>query len=140
VQLNGVSATLAQLMADHALVFDPSAVVMGVSGGHTLRFRPEGDETVSLPTYPKQNGYATLQDFSIAEGDAVSVASLFAANHLSPTLSDLGHYMSAVQVGGSTALWFDATGAGHGGVEVALLQNTNVSLSSLIAANALHIT
>jgi hypothetical protein len=139
-QLNGVSASVAQLMADHALVFDPTAIVVGISGGHTLRFRPEGDETVNLPTYPKQNGYATLQDFSSADGDALSLAGLFAANHVSPTLSNLDHYISAVPVGGSTALWFDATGGGHGGVEVALLQNTNVSLTGLLAAHALHIT
>jgi hypothetical protein len=140
-QLNGVSLNMSQLMADGALVFDPSATTVAAAGGHELWFRPEGDEVAILPTHPNETGYATLQGFSTADGDALSLVDLFAANHISPTTSDLGNYVSAAQSGGSTALWFDVSGSGHGGgVELALLQNTSVSLSSLVAANALHVS
>jgi hypothetical protein len=141
VQLDGVSTSVTQLMADSALVFDPTAVTVAAHGGTVLQFRSEGNETAMLPSNPAHRGYATLQDFSSAKGDALDLANTFANNNVSPTMADLGNYISAVQSGGSTTLWFDATGSGHGGgVELASLQNTSVSFAGLVAQGALHLS
>ena len=139
-ELNGVSVTVAQLVADDALAFDPSAVTVAAPGGQVFQFRSEGGETANVPTMPAHSGFATLQGFSLTVADALGLGNMFAASHVSAALADLGHYISAAPSGGSTALYFDATGSGHGGgVEFALLQNTNVTVASLLAHNALHL-
>jgi hypothetical protein len=47
-QLNGVTLTLAQLLADHALVFTPSALTAAALPGQPFQFRSEGNETALL--------------------------------------------------------------------------------------------
>jgi hypothetical protein len=140
-QLNGVSVTLSQLLADNALTFTPSAIELGAGAGKVFQFRPEGDEIASLPTSPAHNGFATLQGFSLGSGDALDIGNMLSASKVSPDMANLGNFISAQQSGGSTSLWFDATGSGHGGgVEFAALQNTTVTVASLTAHNAWHLT
>jgi hypothetical protein len=138
-QLNGVSLSLAQLLAADALSFDPSAVTVAAPRGQVFQFRSEGNETANLPASPAQSGFASLQGFSLSAGDALGIGSMLAANHIDPATANLANYISAAQSGGSTALWFNPAGSGHGGgVEFALLQNTTVTVASLLAHNALH--
>ena len=137
-QLDGVSVSLAQLLADDALSFDPTAVTVAAPGGHVFQFRSEGNETANLPTSPAQSGFASLQGFSLAAGDALDIGNMLAASHIDPATANLANYISAAQSGGSTALWFNPSGSSHGGVEFALLQNTTVTVASLLAHNALH--
>jgi hypothetical protein len=140
-QLDGVSLTVSQLLADGALVYDPSAVTISAAAGQAFTFRPDGDETVILPGNPSQGGYSTLEDFSLGNGDALDLTNILANSHKVPTIADLGNYVSATQIGGSTELFYDATGSGlGGGVELALLQNTNVTFASLVAHGAFHLT
>ena len=132
---------MAQLVADAALVFNPIPTTISAQAGATLSFRPEGNEVVSLPAKADSHGYATLNDFSLSNGDAMSLASVFAAHQVSPTMANLGNYISTTMSAGSTQLWFDPTGSGHGGgVELALLHNVNDSFANLMAANALRLT
>jgi hypothetical protein len=114
-------------------------VTVAAPGGQVFQFRSEGNETANLPTAPAQRGFASLQGFSLTAGDALGIGNMLAASHVDPATANLANYISAAQSGGSTSLWFNAAGAGHGGgVEFALLQNTNVTVASLLAHNALH--
>jgi len=140
-ELNGTSLTLQQLMDDNALSFTPSAVTVAAPGGQVFQFRPEGDETANLPANPAHSGFATLEGFSLASTDSLGLGAMFAASHVDPVMANLASYISAVQNGGSTTLWFDQTGSGHGGgVEFASLQNTQVTVASLVAHNAFHLS
>jgi hypothetical protein len=140
-QLNGVSVTLSQLLADNALTFTPSAIELGAGAGRVFQFRPEGEEIASLPTSPAHNGFATLQGFSLGNGDVLDIGNMLSASKVSTDMAHLGNFISAQQSGGSTSLWFDATGSGHGGgAEFAVLQNTTVTVASLTAHNAWHLT
>jgi hypothetical protein len=139
-QLNGVSLTVSQLLADDALVFTPSPVTTFAAGGQAFQFRSEGDETAFIVEDPAFKGFATLQNFSLTNGDALDVAGLLSFNHVSANAADLGNYISAHQSGGSTSLWFDQTGSGHGGVEFALLHNVNTTFAGLTSHNALHLS
>jgi hypothetical protein len=140
-QLNGVSVTLSQLLADDALTFTPSKIELTAGAGKVFQFRPEGDEIASLPTSPAHNGFATLQAFSLGNGDVLDIGNMLAASKVSPDMANLGNFISAQQSGGSTSLWFDATGSGHGGgAEFALLQNTTTTVASLTAHNAWRLT
>jgi hypothetical protein len=139
-QLNGVSLTLSQLLADDALVFTPSEVAVAARPGQVFQFRSEGDEIAETPALPALKGFATLQGFSFTNGDALGLGDMLAAGHVTATLADLGNYISAEQSGGSLSLWFDSTGSGHGGgAEFALLQNTTGSFASLMAHDALRL-
>ena len=139
-QLNGVSLTVSQLLADNALVFTPSPVTTFAAGGQAFQFRSEGDETAFMVEDPAYQGFATLRGFSVANGDALDVAGLLSFNHVSADAADLGKYISAQQSGGSTSLWFDQSGSGHGGVEFALLHNVTTTFAGLMSHNALHLS
>jgi hypothetical protein len=140
-ELTGVSVTVAQLVADNALSFTPSSVTVAAPAGQVFQFRSEGNETANLSGNPMHSGYTTLMDFSLTASDRIGVGNLFAASHIDPATANLAHYISAVQNAGSTSLWFDQSGSGHGGgVEFAMLQNTTTTVASLIAHGAFSST
>jgi hypothetical protein len=77
------------LVADNALVFTPSPVTTFAAGGQVFHFRSEGDETAFMVGDPAFKGFATLQGFSLANGDALDIAGLlsFTAPRRTPPIS-----------------------------------------------------
>ena len=84
-----------------------------------------------------------LQGFSLSAGDTLDVAPILKAANLSVATAEFGDYFSTTVSNGSTLLWFNPSGAGatpgNGAIVVAVLENTQVSMSQLLSANALNV-
>jgi hypothetical protein len=137
--LEGVTATLSQLLAANALVYDPATIAAAAAAGGTFAYRAAGEETAVLQNVA--GGAPTqLGGFSLAADDGINVAAILKSADILADISNIENYISTVQTGGATQLWFDPTGSGSGGTLEAVLQNTSVTITSLLAHSALHLT
>ena len=111
--------------------------------GSTLVFRSAGNEMAAV--CPPYTGAAApqLQGFSLTAGDTLDVSPILQAANVSVATAELGDYFSTTESNGSTLLWFNPAGSGatpgNGAIVVAVLENTQVSMSQLLSANALNI-
>ena len=138
--LNGVHTTVAQLLADHALLFTPSPTMVTATPAANFLFRPEGSETAVISAQCIKGGPAHLQGFSLALGDKLDLFLVLANAGVQADATNVTDYISATQSGGATTLWFDPTGSGHGGSAIAVLQNTSVTVAQLLAQQAIVTT
>jgi hypothetical protein len=137
--LEGVTATLSQLLVANALVYDPANIAVAAAPGASFACRAAGEETVLLQNVT--GGTPTqLTGFSLAADDGINVAAILKSADVLADISNIDNYFSTVQTGGNTQLWFDPTGSGSGGTLEAVLQNTSVTITSLLAHSALHLT
>jgi hypothetical protein len=135
--LNGVSITVAQLLADKALSFTATPITKTVTPGATLTLRPEGMETLVFQTASAKLGPAPLQGFSLTADDVLNLTPLLAREHVNPAPGTIGTYLSAVVSNGNTTLWLNPAGTGSGGVAIATLDGVSTTVSALMAAHAL---
>jgi len=111
--------------------------------GSTFVFQSAGNEmAIVCPPYTGAAA-AQLQGFSLAAGDTLDLGPILRAANLSITAAELGNFFSTTESNGSTLLWFNATGTGatpgNGTIVVAVLENTQVSMSQLLSASALNV-
>ncbi len=138
--LQGTSLTLSQLLSANALMYDPSPAWTVPTLGTTFTFRASGSEGVTLHHISTGVQPQALSGFSLAGGDAISVANILSAANVQADISNIGNYFSTVDTGGNTQLWFDPNGSGSGGTLEAVLQNTSLSMTDLLSHSALHLT
>ncbi len=157
-QLNGVSLTLNQLLADNALSFTagltapanvplptpatgpaPSAGTIMRMGcvNQTITFRPAGREIVCLQA--PQYGVQSLANFDPSKGDVLGLDNLLQKTTASTSLSDIGKWISAVVANGNTTLYFDPAGSGHAGAGTpfAVLLGVQTSVAALVASGGM---
>ena len=136
--LAGVTITLAQLLTDGAMVFNPIAATVDVPAGTSATYRPEGNETMllgpRLPTTP-----TSLSNFSLTNLDQIDFRVLFANAGITATLGTIANYLSTTASGASTILDFHQNGAASPGVAFAILQNVSVSMPDLISHGSLSL-
>jgi hypothetical protein len=138
--LENTTLTLSQLLAGSALTFDPTPTQTPVAPGTTFLYRTEGAETAGLQSAGPHACAALLNGFSLANGDGIDVVNILSAADIQTDLSNIGNYISTVETGGNTQIWFDPNGSGHGGTLEAVLQNTSVTMNDLLSHSALHLT
>ncbi len=113
------------------------------SAGSTFVFQSQGEEISDI--CPPYTGAAApqLQGFSLTAGDALDISTILQVANVSITTAELGDYFTTTISNGSTLLWFNPAGSGatpgNGAIVVAALENTQLSMSQLLAANALTI-
>jgi hypothetical protein len=134
--LEGVNITVSQLLADHALAFDPSRVSMQSTPGTVFQCRPEGMETVFLANIHGTQSAQQVQGFSIDQADGLDVSKILTAANIQTDISNVGNFFSTVETGGNTQLWFNPTGSGSGGTLEAVFQGTNFTLNDLSSHTA----
>ena len=111
--------------------------------GSTFVLQSAGNEmAVVCPPYTGA-AVAQLQGFSLAAGDTLDVRPILLAANVSVTVAELDNFFSTTESNGSTLLWFNPAGTGatpgNGAMVVAVLENTQVSMSQLLSANALNV-
>ena len=151
VQLNGVTATLSQLLADNALSYTPSLVPPTSTPGtpappqsgspimtmgcvnKTISYRAAGHQTVCLQA--PQYGVQYLANFNPANGDVIGLDNVLEKTTAATNLSDLGKYVTSTVSAGNTTLYFDATGSGHvgAGSPIAVLLGVQTTVAALVA-------
>ncbi len=141
--LDGVHVSVADLVADHAVVFDPTQTSVLAKAGMTFICRPEGAENIVLADVHGSMAASQIQGFSLGLGDGVDVMSQLTHAGISTDLANIENYVTVTHAGGNTSLWFDATGAGHngtaGGTLEAVFQNSTFAVSDLLAHSALQL-
>jgi hypothetical protein len=137
-QLDGVTVTVAQLIASGALAYDPTNIRVFAPPGSTLTYRAAGTESAMLPNTTGSEHPVQLAGFSLAAGDGINVEPILAAAGLAPDFSSIASFLTTTQAGANTDLWFNASGGGGGTLE-AVFQNTTVSVNDLLAHSALHL-
>ena len=84
-----------------------------------------------------------LQGFSLTAGDTLDVSPILQAANVSVATAELVDYFSTTESNGSTLRRFNPAGLvltpGNGAIVVAVLENTQVSMSQLLSANALNV-
>ncbi len=138
--LEGTSLTLSQLLAGHALSYDPTPTWVPAPLGSAFQFRSQGGEGAVLQNVTAHATAATLAGFSLAAGDGISVKDILSAASIQADLTNIGNYFSTVETGGNTQIWFDPHGSGHGGTLEATLLNTSVTMNDLLSHSALQLT
>ncbi len=106
--------------------------------GSTFDLRSAGNEmAVVCPPYTGAAA-AQLRGFSLAAGDTLDVQPILQTANVPVTAAELGAYFSTTENNGSTLLWFNAAGTGavpgDGATVVAVLENTQLSMSQLVSA------
>ncbi len=106
--------------------------------GSTFDLRSAGNEmAVVCPPYTGAAA-AQLRGFSLAAGDTLDVQPILQTANVPVTAAELGAYFSTTENNGSTLLWFNAAGTGavpgNGATVVAVLENTQLSMSQLVSA------
>jgi hypothetical protein len=140
-ELMGVSATLSQLVSENALIFTPTAVNVLAAPNMTFICRPEGEENVAVVNVHGSYGPTTIQDFSLANDDQLNLVHVLAAANVQADLANIGNFVSLVDTGGNTQVWFNANGNGQGGGTMeCVLQNTSITLDQLLAHSGLNLS
>jgi len=134
--LTGVTETLAQLLSQNALVFDPTRLQVNVSAGANFTCRAVGEETVSLQPVLGNAAAAQIANFSVSADDGLDVTKILSQANIQADVTNINSYFSTVETGGNTQLWFNPDG-GSGGTLEAVFQNTNFSINDLLAHSAL---
>jgi hypothetical protein len=138
--LNGVSTTLNQLLAEHALMYDPIGVTMNVLPSTPFIYRAFGSETAILHDVHSTMAAGQLSGFSLAAGDGVDVSNILSHAGITADLSNIQDFFSTVATGNDTQLWFDPNGSGHGGIMEADFHNASFTMTDLLAHSALHLS
>jgi len=138
--LEGVATSVSQLLAQNALLFDPSGVTMFANPGKTFVCRSEGMETVQLANIQAGQGATQVQGFSVGLADGLDVTNILNQAGIQADISSIGNYLSTVESGGNTQLWFNANGAGSGGTLEAVFQGTSFSINDLLSHSALVVS
>jgi len=136
-EILGQSVTVAQLVADNAISFTPTLATVQAFAGMTFLFRPEGNELAAVGTSAKL-GPAQIHGFSLTDGDDLNVKSAFVMDNVQADMSQINSYLSTTENNGNTTIWFDKTGSGHGGgLAIAVLDNSNVTIGELVTNHAI---
>jgi hypothetical protein len=135
--LQGVSTTVAALVANHGIAYVPDQVVVTPQFNVPLTIRPDGLETVALGHVVPGAGPQIIDNFNPAQGDLLELANILNRTTAMPNLNDLANYVTVTNVGGDTILSVDKTGHGGAGTPFADLHGVTMTLSQLLAANAL---
>jgi len=151
-QLNGVSLTLDQLLADGAISDTqgltgpaniplatqtatgalPAGTIMRMGCvNQTITFRPAGNEILCLQA--PQYGVQTIASFNPAKGDVLGLDNILAKTTAAADLSDVGRWISASVANDNTTLYFDPTGSGRAGTAFATLLGVQTSVAALVA-------
>ncbi len=138
-QLDGLTVTVAQLVAAGALEYDPTNIRVFAAPSTTLTYRAAGTESAMLPNITGTQHAVQLAGFSLANGDGINVDMLLTAAGIAPDFSSIASFLTATQSGANTDLWFNPSG-GTGGTLEAIFQNTTVTINDLLAHSALHLT
>ena len=138
--LKGVTVTVAQLLADNALVLAAPAVVTPAPTPHfdTFTFATTGNQTAKVDGISANEGAEQLSGFNPTAGDVLNLANVIKGS--AATLATLGNYITATtSAAGDTTLSFDATGTGLAGTPFAVLKGVTVTVAQLLTDNALEV-
>jgi len=135
--LQGVTTTVAQLVADGGMLYVPDQVAIAPTFDTPFTIRPGGLETVLVGQL--QNGILPEQisGFALGAGDNLELANILNKTLALPNLSNIAQFITVTDAGGNTTLSVDTTGHGLAGTPFAVLEGTSLSLSQLLAGNAL---
>lgn len=135
--LQGVTTSVAALVAEGGIEYVPDQVAIAPTFDTPFTLRPDGLETVLLNQIEPGIGPQLLYGFNAASGDNLELANILNKTLALPNLSDIGQFISVTDSGGNTTVSVDATGHGLAGTPFAVLEGTSLTLSQLLAANAL---
>jgi hypothetical protein len=138
--LEGVNITVSQLVADHALAFDPTGITMLATPSTVFQCRPEGMETVFLSNIHGTQAAQQVQGFSVNQADGLDVSKILTASNIQTDIANIGNFFSTVETGGNTQLWFNPNGSGTGGTLEAVFQGSNFTLNDVSSHNAWVLT
>jgi hypothetical protein len=135
--LEGVTTSVAQLVADGGIKYVPDQVAIAPTVGADFTIRPAGLETVLLNVLTPGVGPQDIYGFAPGAGDNLQLANILGKTLALPNLSDAGQFITATEVGGNTVLSVDPTGHGLAGTPFAVLENTTQTVAQLVAGGAL---
>lgn len=135
--LQGVTTSVAALVADGGIEYVPDQVAIAPTFDTPFTLRPDGLETVLLNQIEPGIGPQIVDGFNAAAGDNLELANILNKTLALPNLSDIGRFISVTDSGGNTTLSVDPTGQGLAGTPFAVLEGVSLTLSQLLADNAL---
>jgi len=123
------------------VITDPPAtakITAANTSTSAAEFTNVGTATETVALLPAGNGIEQVLGFKANGLDVIDLKNVLAGASGQPTLADIGNYITATDSDGSTTLYYDPTGHGHGAA-FAVLEGVNSTIGGLLSHHALSL-